>query len=182
MREDETAAAVVKVSDLTSQKSQAHLWQIPRREIPVASRIYRTETQNTRSAADWPGFGFTSRRRIRVAAGAARELTLCNVAARPASLRNRLRKFLTRSNHVSALQSRRSRMGAHAAGMRPACLVETDDPSSPAASGNHPVTSADSLCCPRDETSASHALSSASLPAESEPTSRLSHRVQCADL
>ena len=47
------------------------------------------------------------------------ELTPCNVEGRPASVRNRLRKFFTRSSHVSALQSRRSRIGANSAGMRP---------------------------------------------------------------
>lgn len=54
-----------------------------------------------------------------------RVLTLCNVAGRPASVRKRFRKFFTRSNQDSALQSRRSRIGANSEGILPALSLRS---------------------------------------------------------
>ena len=143
----QTAAAVVKVSDLTSQKSQAHLWQIPRREIPVASRIYRTETQNTRSAADWPGFGFTSRRRIGVAAGATQRTYSWQCRGKSGFSAKPLAEILhqIKPGFVAAFQSLQHRIEFFRD--RAALSDATDDLSSRAISDTGRATSADNPCC-----------------------------------
>lgn len=51
------------------------------------------------------------------------ERNVWRLCGRPASLRKGLRKFSTSSTHVSAQQSRRSRIGAHAPGITPTLLL-----------------------------------------------------------
>ena len=71
----------------------------------------------------------------------------CREGARPASLRKRLRKLLTKSTHVSALQSRRSRIRAHSCEITPTLSLRICRPVQSSSFNTDSESSTDSLCC-----------------------------------